>query len=272
MLKNLFSPAPKHFVLSLLLCMSITTTWADVHHFGYVTETGTLPTGTTEVEVWNTARIGRDAYYFGLDQRLEFETGLTDHLQGSLYLNWNRTTEADSTGALGTSNDFQGFSTELKYKLSDPSTDIVGFGLYGELGFNTDRMEIEGKALFDKNLGPWILAGNLIAEGEIENRSMKFMDIELQPVIAAAYEITQHFTAGVELRNHNEIERQPDDSFKWMNSALYLGPSVAYTTKSMTVTFTVLSQLPALKTEDGKTFEIHDHEKLEARLHLSLDF
>lgn len=268
---TLFTPIVSTFAAALLGA-AITSTQADVHHFGYVTETGTLPAGKTEVEVWNTARMGRDSYYYGLDQRLEFETGLNDHLQASLYLNWNRITEADSTGALGTANEFQGFSTELKYKISDPTADAVGFGLYGELGFNTDGMEIEGKALFDKNLGPWIFAGNLIAEGEIENRNMEFEDIELQAVVAAAYEISPHFTVGLELRNHNEIEKQSGDHFKWMNSALYFGPSVAYATKSVTITFTVLPQLSALKTEDGKTFELHDHEKVEARLHLSLDF
>ncbi len=245
--------------------------FADAHHFGYITETGTLPTGATDVEVWNTARIGRDAYYYGLDQRLELETGITDKLQASLYLNWTRTTEADTFGVLNSASEFQGLSTELKYRLSNPSSDAVGFGLYGELGFNTDETEIEGKVLFDKNLGPWILAANLIAEGEIENRGMELEEIELQGVIGAAYEITPNFTAGLELRNHNEIEKESEE-FKWMNSALYLGPSLAYSAKSFVVTFTVLPQLPALKTEDNTTYETHDHEKIEVRLHLSVDF
>ena len=148
----------------------------------------------------------------------------------------------------------------------------MGFGLYGELGFGAAATEIEGKVLLDKNLGPWILAGNLIGEGELENRGMELEEIELQVVLAAAYEITPNFSAGLEFRNHNEIEQQPDENYKWMNSALYLGPSVAYSAKSFVVTFTVLPQLPALKTEDGATYETHDHEKLEARLHLSVHF
>ena len=263
------SPGKTIFAAALLIG---TAARADIHHFGYLTETGTLPAGASEVEVWNTARIGHSGYYSALDQRLELESGITDRLQASLYLNWNKTTEADSTGTLGTTLDFQGFSTELKYKISDPVADAVGFALYGELGYGANAMELKGKLLLDKEIGPWILAGNLISEGEIENRSMEFEDVELQAVLGAAYEITPHFSTGLELRNHNEIERQPDESFKWMNSALYLGPSVAYATKSFVVTFTVLPQLPALKTEDGKTFELHDHEKVEARLHLSLHF
>ncbi|HAO99941.1 MAG TPA: hypothetical protein DCQ83_07865 [Fibrobacteres bacterium] len=247
--------------------------WSDVHHFGYITETGTLPAGATEVEIWNTARIGKDAYYYGLDQRLEFETGLTDHLQASLYLNWMRTTEAAGTSdTLRSTSAFKGLSAELKYKISDPSADALGFGLYGELGFNTDATELEGKALLDKNVGSWILAANLIVEAEIENRSLETEEIEISPVIGAAYEISPRISAGLELRNHNEFEKEGGESFEWMNSAVYLGPSLAYTTKAMTVTFTLLPQLPALKTEDGTTFELHDHEKVEARLHLSLHF
>lgn len=257
-----------------ILALLSAPVFADVHHFGYITETGTLPAGATEVELWNTARIGRDAYYYRLDQRLEVEAGVTDKLQASLYLNWNRITEADTSGALGTVSDLQGLSAELKYRFSDASTDAVGFGLYGELGFNSDAMEIEGKALFGKDVDGWIFAANLNAEAEIENRGMNLIELELQPVIGVAYEITSAFTAGLELRNHNELEKNDEtgNKLKWMNSTLYLGPSIAYSAKSFVVTFTVLPQLPALKTEDGTTFELHDHEKVEARLHLSVHF
>ena len=259
--------------LNAFFAFAVTTaaTFADVHHFSYATETGTLPAGSTEVEVWNTVRIGRDAYYYGLDQRLEFEVGITDRLQGALYLNWNRTTEADTSGVVGTASDFEGFSAELKYKVSDAGADAVGFGLYGELGFNTDETEIEGKLLFDKNLGPWIFAANLIVEGEIENREFELEEIEVQPVLAVAYEITPAFTLGLELRNHNEIEKESEE-FEWMNSALYLGPAIAYSGKSFALSLSILPQLPALKTEGGETYETHDHEKLEARLRLSVNF
>jgi hypothetical protein len=246
---------------------------ADVHHFGYATETGVLPAGANEVEIWNTARIGKSDYYYGLDQRLEFETGLTDRLQASLYLNWNKTTAADSTGNLASSFDWQGLSTEFKYKFSDPSADPIGFGLYGELGVNTESTEIEGKALFDKNLDSWVLAANLVGEEKILNRSFETSEIELEGVLAAAYAFTPNFTLGLEFRNHNDLEKAAgQNAFHWMNSALYLGPSVSYNATAYVVTFTVIPQLPSPNTEDNRTLEFHDHEAVEARLHLSLHF
>ena len=95
-------------------------------------------------------------------------------------------------------------------------------------------------------------------------------------MVAAAYQVTPSFTAGLELRNHNDLEKnaETNNKLKWMNSALYLGPTVSYTTKAMTVTFTALPQLPALKTEAGSNnvLEFNDHEAVEFRLHLSLHF
>ncbi len=254
-------------------------TWADIHHFGYVTETGVLPQGASEIEVWNTARLGDTHYYYGLDQSLEFETGLTDRLQASLYLNWNKTT-ADTGGdrQLADNFDWQGLSAELKYKISDASADPIGFALYSEFEFDTDEMELETKALFDKDVDSWTLAANLIGEFEFDSRNPKLTEIELQPTAGAAYQVTPNFTAGLELRSYSAIERglgSGSDGFGLASSALYVGPALSYTTKAMTVTFSVLPNLHSFKNESGFPQLDDDDavkESMEMRLHLSMHF
>src|SRR6516162_9438009 len=53
---------------------------ANERHFTYTYESAVLPPGAKEIEVWATGGFGRNEYYAQLDQRLEFEVGLTERL------------------------------------------------------------------------------------------------------------------------------------------------------------------------------------------------
>src|SRR5207247_10348198 len=91
--------------------------------------------GRHEFEVSTTSRVGRDTAYPALDHRVEFEYGVSDRLQGSLYLNLGSESVLDpATGTLLTRSGARGLSNEWKLKFSDPAADPVGFALYAELG------------------------------------------------------------------------------------------------------------------------------------------
>ena len=141
-----------------------------------------------------------------------------------------------------------------------PGGTVWSYAAFAGLGYTMDVLRL--LPTFEAGLGVLGMGGAVTSSR---------LAVGVQVGMGADYLLTPRFSLGLELRNHNEIEKE-DGEMEWMNSALFLGPVAAYSTKACTITFTVLPQLPALKTEDNTTFEVHDHEKLEARLHLSLHF
>src|SRR4051794_25795500 len=86
---------------------------ANDRHMTYTYESAVLAEGARELEVWTTARVGRHGYYAAFDQRLEFETGLTNRLQTSFYLNFSGIT-AETGGVKSSQMEFGGVSSEWK--------------------------------------------------------------------------------------------------------------------------------------------------------------
>jgi hypothetical protein len=157
-------------------------------------------------------------------------------------------------------------SSEWKYKISDPVADRMGFALYGEVTAAPKETEFEGKLIFDKQVGNWLLAANLVGELELE---MEEKESEFEGIaevdLGANYRLTPSVSLGLELRNHNVIAEG-----EWEHSALFLGPVVAYATQGFWVAFTVMPQLPTLYRNGehggGHARELADHEKINARL------
>src|SRR5690242_16308368 len=76
------------FTISFLLVILFTgSVFSQDRNFARTYQSITLAKGIKDLEVWNTLRTGRDDFYRRLDQRIEFEVGLTDKLQTALYLN-----------------------------------------------------------------------------------------------------------------------------------------------------------------------------------------
>lgn len=240
---------------------------ANERHFTYTYETAVLPTGAKELEIWTTPRIGRDSYFVRFDERMEFEVGVTDRLMTALYLNVSNTTAEVAPEMRETEFEFEGVSSEMKYKLSDPVADTLGVGLYGEVTGSTNELEIEGKILLDKRLGSLLVAGNLVFEQEWEFEAEETESEQAVEVdVAGTVTLRPGLSAGIEVRNVNAIHEG-----EWEHSALFAGPVLAYATDTWWVALTVLPQLPALKAGDANDGSrvLNDHEKLESRLLLS---
>src|SRR5207249_2601297 len=97
-----------------------------------------------EIELWSTYRTGRNEYYTEFDHRAEFEFGLTPRLMTALYLNWKDVASQDNTTpnpSLKKEFEWQGISSEWKYKMTDPVADKIGSALYSELTLGTDEVE-----------------------------------------------------------------------------------------------------------------------------------
>ena len=119
-----------------IVAFSSTAARADENPFGYTYTADVLPKGKWELEHWMTGRIGKETGSFlGTDFRTEIETGLTDHLQASLYLNYNYfyiKNATASSGPLENKNRFgiSGTSAEFKYQVLSPYKDSFGHGTF----------------------------------------------------------------------------------------------------------------------------------------------
>ncbi|MBK5285367.1 MAG: hypothetical protein JJE25_08170, partial [Bacteroidia bacterium] len=147
---------------------------AQDRNFAWTYQTNTLPAGVRDVEIWNTLRSGRNYFYNRLDQRVEFEFGITDKLQSSVYLNMshigqaahldiNGGTRDTSASGINTKSDFS-FSSEWKYRLTNPEPDRINAALYLEFTVAPNETEVEWKILLDRRNEKNIWALNLVAE------------------------------------------------------------------------------------------------------------
>jgi hypothetical protein len=250
---------------SILICLLFIMggSFANERKFTYTYQSGVLGKGNKELEIWSTARIGRDIPYFArLDHRMEFEWGITNNLQTAFYLNFRNITQDNGSG-INSEFEFQGLSSEWKYQFSRPSKDPVGFALYGEVGLNTNEAELEAKLILDKSIKKNTFALNLVFENEWEFSSGEAeSEIALEGDFAWCYDISRSFSAGIEVRNHNEIVEG-----QWEHSALFAGPVLSFSQPSWWATLTVLPQIAAVKGKTGNNnLVLDEHEKLETRL------
>ncbi len=252
----------KKFILISIIILSAVNIFSNERKFGYIYQSSVLGKGNRELEIWTTARIGKDIPYFAAtDHRVEFEWGLSNRLQTAFYVNF-RNTSADDGSGMKTSFDFKGISTEWKYQLSSPSK-AIGFALYGELGLNTDEAEFEGKLIFDKKIKKSTFAMNLVFEHEWEFTAAKpETEIALEGNLGWSYDITNSFALGIETRNHNVFKEGELE-----HSALFAGPVISFSQPNWWLTLTVMPQLTSLKEKSGdKNLDLSEYEKIQARV------
>ena len=242
---------------------------ANERRFAYTYETSTLPPGVREIELWNTYRADKGFFYRRLDQRVEYEFGITNNLMSAFYLN-NSWRLQDSNGGADSGNAVSSsevsISSEWKYKLMDRVADPIGFALYGEATLGLNEVELEGKILLDKQINNFLFAFNAVFEQEWETElELGNTETETESIfefdLGMAYFINNSFSAGIEMRNHNEVKEGA-----WEHSALFIGPALSYSAESWWATLTILPQVAALKGATDGNLVLDEHEKVEARL------
>lgn len=246
---------------------------ADERKFNYSYEAKTLPQGTWEFEQWATLKMEKDTGdYHRLELREEFETGLTDRLTTSVYLN---TVYQATREVAGLSNEhsfgFDSVSSEWKYKLSDPAADLVGFLVYGELLLSNDDYELETKLVFSKHLGPFTFAYNFIFEWELERSAASNLEWHWAEVVqntaGVSYDLPflPRASVGAEARSEAHFERSLAGAH---NSAYYAGPNLHYTGGTWWATLSYLRQVNV----HGLEFSEVGNTKGEVRLMFGVNF
>jgi len=173
----------------LLLALTVETSLAGARHFTYLYEAPTAAPGSIELENYATSLFG-DSRWSGLDFRHEFEIGLTNRLQASIYFaNWDYDRVEHAAH-------YDSASVEFIYNFTNPAADPLGFSLYQELGAGR-AFESETKLIAQKNFGPLILLYNFTVEAGWEGEGLG--EGELQQALGASYELTTRASLGVEI-------------------------------------------------------------------------
>jgi len=256
---------------------------ATDRNFVFTYESRTLQGGLRELETWVTYKFGRQDFYSAVENRIEFEIGLSKRLQTSFYLNLDAETSPhttlnpiiDESGELilepvtQLKTNFNiGFSNEWKYQISDPSANKIGSALYGEISISPGEYELETKVILDKKINRFTTALNLVGEVEWEAEEEEG-ETELEREYAIefdyglSYELPRNFFIGFEARNVNLIEDELE------HSPLFAGPVFSYRQNNWWLAFGVQPQICDLK---NTGVDLEYHEKVNARLLFSWSF
>lgn len=253
---------------------------ADEPLFGFVYTTDILPQGKAEVEQWLTWRRQKGAGSFNvLEGRTEFEYGVTNDFQASIYANYNyaqarqngldgTTTppesfagyRVDPNGRLSASK-FVGVSLEGIWRLLSPYKDPIGLALYFEPTIGNGLREFESKIIVQKNFldDRLVLASNLTIEQEFrrlpaeadadpdsnEARARWDKETDVNLGIGLTYRFASNWSFGWEFEHEREFSRLIFWNGKYAtNVAYYTGPTLHYGGESFFATLSFLQQLP----------------------------
>jgi hypothetical protein len=245
----------------------------------YTTDVDTQ--GERELEQWLVWRADHvhQAYGDFLSQT-EFEYGITDDLQGSLYLNYEWTHTQDPGGP-SDNQSLVGLQGEFIYRVLNVYFDPFGLAFYLEPSYAPGERGLETKVLLQKNFLNDTLrfAFNTNFEDDwdrYEDHWYKTSALEFDAGLA--YNITPEFSAGIEFDNERAFNGlvlgAPASE---QTSAFFVGPTLQYVGQPVTVTLGVQTQLPWAgspsnvpgETQDGF---VSNAERYRIALRLSKDF
>lgn len=231
--------------LSLLAAVALATvasssTKAAERRFTYSYETTTMPKGTWEFEQWATWKnySNRDRFEF----RHELEYGLRDDLQLGLYLSDWRLTNPDEGE---TEVEWRTAGAELIYSMTDPTKDIIGSALYGEVLIGPEKFALEGKLLLQKNFGPLALVYNFVLEAEWEGEDYEETVGVIENTAGVSYQISPNFLIGAEAVHEVELAEWEDAG----DNVVSVGPNISFRKGSFFTTVTGLFQVTGVDGE-----------------------
>jgi hypothetical protein len=239
--------------IGVAVIASSTVAMADPRPFTFVTDTYAEGKGNWEYEQWITYDAEKDSDP-GFDRfrlRHEFEFGLADNFDLAVYfLEWSYTDSAEFNGTR-----WDGFAVEGIVYLSNPVTDIVGSGLYAEVGVGEDSLEFEFKGLLHKDWGNWTAAYNLILETEIEGVFDSDAENEVEGVIEHALGVSYKLSSGWQVGGEVVVESVYGDWSDYEGTVVYAGPNVSYQT-GKNLWFALTPQIQLTSEEDEPDYRV----------------
>ncbi|HEX8523223.1 MAG TPA: hypothetical protein VF669_13280 [Tepidisphaeraceae bacterium] len=256
-----------------LLVASSTVALADPRPFTFTYDTYPEGKGNWEYEQWVTFqhRTDEDPSFTSYNFRHEFEYGVADNFDLAFYVpTWRYERTDDHQGAK-----FDSVGVEGIVYLTNPVTDPVGLGLYGEINVGEDELEFEYKLLVHKDIGNWTLAYNLILETEVEGvfkRESADSDepggstgedvseaegTETEGVLGHAFGASYSVTKNLRVGGEALIESIYPNWSEYEDTVYYAGPAVNYSSGgNWWVTGTALFQISSVDGEPDFQFRL----------------
>jgi hypothetical protein len=276
----------KRSLLVLAFLGMCTSATATDRLFTYTYEPETMPQGGFEFEQWTTLRairndaVGQDRYS-RWDLRQEFEYGVTDYYTLSFYLNEKGEYFRDPASGDKTDEfDFDSVSIENKWMVLNPAEHPVGLTLYLEPRIADDEFELEEKIILGQRFGAnkdWKWALNITHATEWKDAEEEGEEDEtegeLEFSFGLAKELDNHWSLGIEFRNHNELPEYEE----WENTVFYLGPVLSFHSEKWWAAVTVMGQVYGKNYQDTDPdgepdFELEGHEYLNVRCIVGINF
>ena len=228
-----------------MLLFAVNPVEAGARRFTYVYEATTSPPGSIESENWITWGTSprENRRINTVDFRHELEFGITDHFQASVYLaDWGY---REDPVAHEHGFSYQSSAIELIYNLTNPTTDLLGSAVYGEIRAGPEEFELESKVILQKNIGRFVLGYNATLEATWEGERLEENAGELSQSLGVSYEITPSFLIGAELLHEIDLP----DWAEAKDSVVYGGPNVSYRHGNWWATVTPLIQMTNIGSE-----------------------
>lgn len=218
---------------------------AGARRFTYIYEATTAAPGSYESENWITWGTSprEERRFHTVDFRNEIEFGVTEHFQIGLYLadwGYREDPRANQHGFR-----YQTSALEAICNLTNPTTDLLGLALYGEVRGGPEALELESKVILQKNLDRFVIAYNGTLEAKWEGDRLEERGGELAQSLGVSYECSPTWLLGAECLHEIDL---PDWS-EAEKSVLYGGPNVSYRRGNWWATVTPLVQLTNVASE-----------------------
>ena len=200
--------------------------------------------GELEVEQWVTWKTNKDndpdfdEHFFNL----EFEYGLYERLQLSLYVDWRY---QDGASVEDDGVEFRDVALEGIYQLSHPETGLFGAALLGEFKIGDELLAVEAKLILQKNFGNTILVWNGIVEAEWEEDRYTDDKGEFKETLGLSHEVTLSSRVGIELLHELDYA----DWAEWEEHVVYIGPNISWERGEFWLTVTPSIQITDVDSE-----------------------
>lgn len=200
-------------VSSLFVLVVAGSARADRRSYVWTYEYQTVPKGMAELEYYLTTKIADSKNTSDKntwEHQLEYEFGLTDRWDFSIYQMWKHTNTSSEDKF-----EYTGTKLRTRYRLGEKGMYPLDMLLYLEYirpdGSGAPEI-LEGKLVLAKDIGKWNIAYNQIIKEGINNRG----ETEHEYAAGACYELSSAWKLGLESTGNLTEERY------------YLGPTLSW--------------------------------------------
>ncbi|MFT3713370.1 MAG: hypothetical protein QM817_37415 [Archangium sp.] len=246
--------------LLLFLAVLSTSALAAPRDFPFTWTTQTSDAGQHQFEGWLTARIANvDDTYARFDGRLAWTMGIARTLETQIAIE-PEITRTDTGGATldGKVSNLWRWTT---WRQGAP----FAVGGLGRLSLGVDRVEFEGRLLMDLKVDRFLFALNVSAERAQFWNGRTGVDTRLEESLGVRFSLSPTASFGVEGRVKTSWDKR-----LYRGSAVYVGPTLAFTNEYFWVSLGAFAQVAAERGDGdrGSTEpqELRDNERFVLRL------